>query len=497
MSDRDDFELRLQQFFGEGPSEIDDAVIEASLVEIATTPQWRAVLGARPVRSVNFEKLLVAAGVVVSVTLVAARLMSSPAFVGRSPEPSTVAGASGNPAGSAGTAPVASPCLRDLVVGQLLSDGCRWRVPLVRIPMTLEGTGAWLLDDASESGFVLSATRPDGPGVQVELALAEYVPVMPCITDLTKPVAVRPAPSTAAEYRDALSTTPLAQSPAVPVSIADEQGFRFVVTPGPWATSSPPPVASPPGATAPPPAGVCPYVSLVASTDPAQTNSAFGLAGMVEQPGTGYVIDLLHHADALVVIRTTFTGSMEAADRRTANRLLEGLRFEAAPGASASGAPSSPASSASAVTFASPRYGYTVDVPALWVATPASQAWPGDDGIEPDDPPFADVFHLPEGASGSAMIKALTLPAGTTEADWLAQWQRTRTIGGHCFGSASPWWEATVAGIPARHVAWRCDSASDNASNYDEYAFLAGGRGFVVSGTPSMVDVLVRSFRAP
>ena len=68
--------------------------------------------------------------------------------------------------------------------------------------------------------------------------------------------------------------------------------------------------------------------------------------------------------------------------------------------------------------------------------------------------------------------------------------------GGQCFGSATPWTNATVAGIAARRFEWRCDSPSANA-DYDEVMFLNAGAVYVITGNPAMVDVLIQSFRAP
>jgi hypothetical protein len=156
-------------------------------------------------------------------------------------------------------------------------------------------------------------------------------------------------------------------------------------------------------------------------------------------------------------------------------------------------ATSSPASS----TFTSAEYGYSVDVPATWIVTPAKAPWPGAVHLD-EDAAVADSFVLqgsPDGASVS--VKAHAVPTGTTATAWLADWERAFEVGGHCFGSATPWTDATVAGVPARRLEWRCDSVTDAKSNYDVYAFVTGGTGYVVAGTPSMVALAVQSFRAP
>ena len=82
-------------------------------------------------------------------------------------------------------------------------------------------------------------------------------------------------------------------------------------------------------------------------------------------------------------------------------------------------------------------------------------------------------------------------------AAWLADYERTFEVGGHCFGSANPWADAVVAGIPARRLQWLCDSRADTKSDYDVYTFVSGRTGYVIRGTPSMVEVAVNSFQAP
>ena len=151
----------------------------------------------------------------------------------------------------------------------------------------------------------------------------------------------------------------------------------------------------------------------------------------------------------------------------------------------------------STTTFTSPRYGYSAVIPAMWSALPATETWPGGDGIEAPTPPYADVFHVGGSPTGAnARIKAAAAPAGTSGSEWLTHMEAIRALGGQCFGSATPWTNATVAGLAARRFEWRCDSPSANA-DYDEVMFLNAGTVYVITGNPAMVDVLVQSFRAP
>jgi len=173
----------------------------------------------------------------------------------------------------------------------------------------------------------------------------------------------------------------------------------------------------------------------------------------------------------------------------------------AAPTAATSPTPSAtsrpPQASDLMVTYTSRRYGYSIDIPETWSVTPATAPWSGAFQIG-EDPQDADSF-LAKGSSddASVAIKAHALPAGTTAGAWLSSWERAFEVGGHCFGSAIPWADARVAGVPARRLQWRCDSPRDSKSNYDVYSLVSGSTAYVISGTPSMVDLVLSSFRAP
>ena len=169
-----------------------------------------------------------------------------------------------------------------------------------------------------------------------------------------------------------------------------------------------------------------------------------------------------------------------------------GVMLTSEPG---SGVGSSPRAS---VTYTSPLYGYAVEIPRAWEVAPAGQPWQAGDRVE-GHPASVDRFRIPGSAiEASAAIAAQPVPDGTTPTTWLPAWEAIREdIGGHCFGSATPWLETTVAGLPGWHLEWRCDGATDEGSDWDEYTFQSGEMGYVITGTPSMVEILVRSFRAP
>lgn len=154
--------------------------------------------------------------------------------------------------------------------------------------------------------------------------------------------------------------------------------------------------------------------------------------------------------------------------------------------------------STSPTTFTSSQHGYTVDIPSTWEVVPAIRPWPAGQRIE-SDPTSVDTFRTPGSPiDASVAVAAQRAPEGATSTTWLATWEGIREdIGGHCFGSSTGWMTARVAGLPAWHVKWRCDSAPYERSNWDEYTFLAGGMGYVISGNPTMIDRMIESFRVP
>ena len=317
MTDRDDFELRLQQFFGEGPNEIEDAVIEASLLEIATTGQRRRVGKPTLLWVPDTHRRLLGAVAAVAVLAIvvtgAAGLLARPASTGVTP-PSTAM-----PAESA--AP--SACVRDAVLNGVLSQGCRWRFDQTAIPMSVDGREQWVLEQEDAAGFAVTLSRREGAGLRIVLRVVDVVPVTPCVSARAQVVDVEPAPAAVDAYVARLRVTPMGALEPVPVSIADEPGLRIVY--------SGPAVPDASGATAPPQpaADACAYLGLDA--DPVGAGAAGSRVGgiaLAVDPRIGHVIDVLRHDHQLIVIDTSMGVVLDDGGRRTANVLLEGLRFE-------------------------------------------------------------------------------------------------------------------------------------------------------------------------
>jgi hypothetical protein len=159
---------------------------------------------------------------------------------------------------------------------------------------------------------------------------------------------------------------------------------------------------------------------------------------------------------------------------------------------------SSPAASPALETFTSTVYGYTIQHPASWRARPATERWTADEVVKPSVA-FTDSFHPEATTLGAGVaMAARPIPDGTTAEAWMADWARFREeTGGPCFGPASAWTDASVASAPARRIEALCDFAQAGQADFAEYAWVVGGIGYVITGTPSVVDLMAASFEAP
>jgi hypothetical protein len=180
----------------------------------------------------------------------------------------------------------------------------------------------------------------------------------------------------------------------------------------------------------------------------------------------------------------------------------EGQRSVGAPTATPSPTPiatgePSPTASPALESFTSPKYGYSILHPVSWRATPATRSWTA--GQVVPDAIHTDTFH-PEGTTLGAVvaIAARPIPDGVSDLDWMDDWARYREgLGGPCFGPASAWTDASVASVPARRIEAPCAFAQAGQSDFAEYVWVVDGIGYVITGTPSVVDGMVASFRAP
>ena len=463
MIERDDFELVLDRFFGEGPQEIDDRVIDASLAAIETTGQRRALrgrptFGSMPILRRTAVVVAVAAAVVALAVLGLPRASTNIASSPSAPTPRTSpaassSGAAASPSSSLSTASAAS-------AAPAVLDTSGWTAYTSRqYGFTIAHPPGWVSDPASKA-WALDGSHIDPRSAGMDsfmppdasLRVSAWIVPVAAATPLDQPAQLE---EWVASYCRTTGNEPCTGIHGRATALCNERRDCH-------------------------PGLLVPFKEDV---------EGFAARGVFD----GVLVMAIWRADTDPSV-VPFGG---------ATRLLEAF-LSTANVVPAPVTPPADPGELGRTTFTSPQYGYTVDIPFAWAASPATQTWPGDDGIEPPDPPFSDVFRFRSSTSGApttpggATIKAIAVPTGTTDAAWIAQWEQKRQLGGPCFGSATPWTDAVVGRYAARRASWICDAAAGGAvAHGDEYVFVAGGRGFIVSGTPSMVDVLVRSFRVP
>ena len=168
-------------------------------------------------------------------------------------------------------------------------------------------------------------------------------------------------------------------------------------------------------------------------------------------------------------------------------------------GGPSAGPSGSPAASASAITdwqtVTSERFGYSVDIPADWGETPATNVLPPD--YFPGDPAqYANRWDAPQTHSPSIVIAVRDPEPGESVAEWLAGTQAV--FAADCYGT--PPAEMIVDGEQASRSSGICLTV--NATAFVQ--FVHGGRAYtiLVSGAvgdeanvDTIMDIAVSSFR--
>lgn len=145
--------------------------------------------------------------------------------------------------------------------------------------------------------------------------------------------------------------------------------------------------------------------------------------------------------------------------------------------------------------FRSVDHAYTVQIPSTWVARPATEPWAAGTRIGRNQA-NADRFTPGVTIGDSAYITAQVVDPGTSLDTWLAGWLGTREeLDGFCSYSGTDWEQVTVNGIAAAQWPLRCSGAGFDTPSWDQYTLVAGGRAYVIAGTPSMVEHLVSTFQ--
>jgi hypothetical protein len=138
-------------------------------------------------------------------------------------------------------------------------------------------------------------------------------------------------------------------------------------------------------------------------------------------------------------------------------------------------------------TFTSPIHGYTIEHPAVYRATPATEEWT--DGVVGNAEPWVDRFFAPVGGAAFVGIAAQSLPEGMTPTEWLDAYVES-AAGRGCAVPVANWGDATVGDAPARRAEFDC---GDTAAV--DVAWVVEGRGYVITGEPPVVDLILATIR--
>ena len=159
---------------------------------------------------------------------------------------------------------------------------------------------------------------------------------------------------------------------------------------------------------------------------------------------------------------------------------------------------------ASPVSFTSPLYGYTVDVPSEWgyEPAPATIQWPDGGLADTSHGEWFDVFPFdPAGQDiGFVGIAAQPLPDGMTADAWMiafAERQAASTFA--CRGPVEDWVGVIVGTRAARRIDVTCSGEMNGEDftgwRYAYVVFVMDGTGYLVDGGPEGVDAVVDSIR--
>jgi hypothetical protein len=137
-------------------------------------------------------------------------------------------------------------------------------------------------------------------------------------------------------------------------------------------------------------------------------------------------------------------------------------------------------------TFTSPHYGYTVEHPIAFQVTPATEDWPLGAFVGNEEP-WVDRFFAPFGQTTFVGIASRVLPEGMAPDAAMTAYAE-QVAERLCAVPLDAWADATVGDVPARRAEFACGD-----SPALEYAWVVGDRGWVISGNPDVVELMLES----
>ena len=138
-------------------------------------------------------------------------------------------------------------------------------------------------------------------------------------------------------------------------------------------------------------------------------------------------------------------------------------------------------------TFTSPLYGYTVDHPTAFQVTPATEEWPLE-AVVGNSEPWVDRFFAPFGPNVFVGIASQQLPEGLSPQEALAAYQQQVAERG-CPVPLDAWTDTTFGEAPASRAEFACGD-----SPAVEFAWINGDQGWVITGNPDVIELMLESF---
>ena len=180
MTAGDGFDQRLDEFFGEGPNEIADWVIAASLADIETTPQWRVGFDPRRLFMRIPPWIAVGATAVVAVAVIAILLIPR-GQTGVAGQPSA-----SPPPASAAPSPFSVACTPNLPDPTMILGECTYNLSPLGVAATIQGRSHWLVDGSGPKYVRLYVDMdnvpPNANALSTRISILDHTFSQPCHT---------------------------------------------------------------------------------------------------------------------------------------------------------------------------------------------------------------------------------------------------------------------------------------------------------------------------
>jgi len=137
--------------------------------------------------------------------------------------------------------------------------------------------------------------------------------------------------------------------------------------------------------------------------------------------------------------------------------------------------------------FESPLYGYQIEAPSAYQFIPATRPWPAGEALGPEAE-WTDRFRAGTTFVG---IASQPIPAGTSSEQWLDAYIRT-VESRECGAPASAWTDTTYRDVAGKTLSFDCGGSPGL-----EYAWTIGDRGWVLTGDPAVVQLMLPTLTIP